>query len=67
MGSNPIISTIWCVGRTGRVTSLSRWNLWVRSPHASPNGALAQKSRASACHAEGHGFKSRMRRHIIGE
>lgn len=29
-------------------------------------GVLAQKSRAPACHAGGHGFKSRTRRHFIG-
>ena len=27
-------------------------------------GVLAQKSRAPACHAGGHGFKSRTRRHF---
>ena len=27
----------WCVGRIGRVTALSRRNLWVRAPYASPD------------------------------
>ena len=63
-GSIPAESTIWLCGRTGRVTALSRRSLWDRAPPESPlSGVLVQKSRTPACHAGGHGFKSRIRCH----
>ena len=36
-GSNPLGSTIWLCGRTGRVAALSRRSLWDRAPPESPD------------------------------
>ena len=36
-GSNPLGSTIWLCGRTGRVAALSRRSLWDRTPPESPD------------------------------
>lgn len=35
-GSNPLGSTTWLCGRTGRVAALSRRSLWDRDPPESP-------------------------------
>lgn len=56
----------------GRVAQLagSKWLLTTRSRVQVPSrppiyGVLVQKSRTPACHAGGHGFKSRIRRQFL--